>query len=307
MDIDGLYYSSTATSLPARHFPAFAAADRVGGGFRQVRQLCCGRFKRNDIYKCTMDATLGWLPFPAPAAEHQTAPAWQCPASTHVSSTPCWLLSSTYWHQSDNWCRVYRVEGRHSNAAYNRHLANSKPRAAPAALCAQTHSTRSCRNSSSSSSSTISLSPEHVNAAAQAGLAQAAALADRVTLKSGTWDHVLCSSNSSSYPSHAAALDTADTCTTSYAANDGGISSMPATYCRSQVLQHSLWLHDGTNFTSGHMQQVSGGVLQSIKLVRLVEHDMLLFILRRCHCKCSKVAPTKLCAREGVLGCCCVC
>jgi hypothetical protein len=39
MSTDELYYSSTATSLPALHFPAFAAADRVGGGFRRV-QMC---------------------------------------------------------------------------------------------------------------------------------------------------------------------------------------------------------------------------------------------------------------------------
>jgi hypothetical protein len=38
---------------------------------------------------------------------------------------------------------------------------------------------------------------------------------------------------------------------------------MPTTYCRSQVLQHGLWLQDGTDFTSGHMQQVSGGFSHS--------------------------------------------
>jgi hypothetical protein len=163
---------------------------------------------------------------------------------------------------------VHRVEGRHSNAAYNRHLANSKPRAAPAsaALPANAHHTGSS-SSSRTSSSALSLSPERVIAAAQAGLAQAAALADRVTLKSGTWDHVLIVSGSSypAPPPATAAVHTAAACgashraTGSCASEEGSVSSMPTTYCRSQVLQHSLWLHDGTDFTSGRVQQVSSG------------------------------------------------
>lgn len=143
------------------------------------------------------------------------------------------------------------MEGCHSNAAYNRHLVNLKPRAAPAAIVSN------AQGSKSSSGSTHILSPEHVNAAAQAGLAQAAALNGRVTLKSGSWDHVLCTSHSpAAGAGTATAWSTLPVGRKAAASNAGFIGSLPTTYCRGQVLQHSIWLHDGTDFTRGHMEQV---------------------------------------------------
>lgn len=40
------------------------------------------------------------------------------------------------------------------------------------------------------------------------------------------------------------------------ALSGAGMPCMPTTFCSSEALPHSLWLHDGTDFTTGHLQQV---------------------------------------------------